>query len=122
MLLYCLLVSYYRLVQPFCVADTEKVPHKFKFTSLHFGRVYQFSKRHAMEESRQQVALSQGMRVKLEVQRLHLKEKLDQLGSKEPPSALKLDADTVSLSSNASSVCFIFLFFVFFILASIIIS
>ncbi|TKS70095.1 Tyrosine-protein kinase [Collichthys lucidus] len=66
-------------------------------------RVYQFSKRHAMEESRQQVALSQGMRVKLEVQRLHLKEKLDQLGSKEPPSALKLDADTVSLSSNASS-------------------
>nr|XP_046241599.1 tyrosine-protein kinase Fes/Fps [Scatophagus argus] len=63
-------------------------------------RVYQFSKKHAMEECRQQVALSQGMRAKLEVQRLLLKEKLDQLGSKEPPSALKLDSDTVSVSSN----------------------
>ncbi|KAM3625061.1 uncharacterized protein V6R79_006407 [Siganus canaliculatus] len=47
-------------------------------------RVYQFSKRHAMEECRQQVALSQGLRAKLEVQRRLLKEKLDQLGSKEP--------------------------------------
>ncbi|XP_031702441.1 tyrosine-protein kinase Fes/Fps isoform X2 [Anarrhichthys ocellatus] len=66
-------------------------------------RVYHFSKRHAMEECRQQVALSQGMRVKLEVQRLLLKEKLDQLGSKEPSSALQLDPDTVSLSSNSSN-------------------
>uniref|UniRef100_A0A3P8T695 Tyrosine-protein kinase n=1 Tax=Amphiprion percula TaxID=161767 RepID=A0A3P8T695_AMPPE len=50
------------------------------------GQVYQFSKRHAMEECRQQVALFQGIRAKLEAQRLLLKEKLDQLGSREPPS------------------------------------
>uniref|UniRef100_A0A671UQV7 Tyrosine-protein kinase n=1 Tax=Sparus aurata TaxID=8175 RepID=A0A671UQV7_SPAAU len=65
-------------------------------------RVYQFSKRHAMEECRQQVALSLGLRAKLEVQRLLLKEKLDKLGSREPPSALKLEPDSVSLSSNTS--------------------
>uniref|UniRef100_A0A7N8Y368 Tyrosine-protein kinase n=1 Tax=Mastacembelus armatus TaxID=205130 RepID=A0A7N8Y368_9TELE len=50
------------------------------------SRVYQFSKRHALEECRQQVALSQGTRAKLEIQRLILKEKLDKLGSTEPPS------------------------------------
>jgi len=58
-----------------------------------------------METCRQQVVLSQGIRAKLEVQRLLLTEKLDQLGSTEPPSALKLDPDTVSLSSNLSNVC-----------------
>jgi len=61
-----------------------------------------------MEECRQQVALSQGIKAKLDLQRLLLKEKLDQLGSREPPSALKLDSDTVSLSSttsNVSSLC-----------------
>ncbi|XP_068430786.1 tyrosine-protein kinase Fes/Fps [Clinocottus analis] len=63
-------------------------------------RVYHFSKRHAMEECRQQVALSQGGRAKLEVQRLLLKEALDHLGSKEPSSALKLDLDTVSSNSS----------------------
>uniref|UniRef100_A0A3Q3XEV1 Tyrosine-protein kinase n=1 Tax=Mola mola TaxID=94237 RepID=A0A3Q3XEV1_MOLML len=72
-------------------------------------RVYQFSKKHAMEECRQQVALSQGVRAKLQVQRLLLKGKLDQLNSKEPPSAkdgmvLKLDPDTVSLSPISSNV------------------
>nr|XP_019954237.1 PREDICTED: tyrosine-protein kinase Fes/Fps-like [Paralichthys olivaceus] len=66
-------------------------------------RVYQFSKRHALEGCRQQVALSQGVRAKLEAQRLILKEKLDQLGSKEPPPALRMDPDSVSLSSNSSS-------------------
>ncbi|XP_034535439.1 tyrosine-protein kinase Fes/Fps [Notolabrus celidotus] len=65
-------------------------------------RVYQFSKRHALEECRQQVALSQGLRAKLEAQRRVLKEKLDQLGTREPPSALKLDSDTTSLSSITS--------------------
>ncbi|XP_028258188.1 tyrosine-protein kinase Fes/Fps [Parambassis ranga] len=65
-------------------------------------RVYQFSKKHAMEECRQQVALSKGVRAKLEVQRLLLKEKLDQLGSREPPSALKLDTDTASLLSTSN--------------------
>lgn len=85
--------------------------HKYNFPSPDVpllsasSRVYQFSKRHALEECRQQVALSQGMRAKLEAQRLLLKEKLDQLGSKEPPSALRLDPDTVSLSSNTSNVC-----------------
>uniref|UniRef100_A0A665TDR3 Tyrosine-protein kinase n=1 Tax=Echeneis naucrates TaxID=173247 RepID=A0A665TDR3_ECHNA len=54
-------------------------------------KVYQFSKKHALEECRQQVVLSQGMRAKLEVQRLILKNKLEQLGSKDPPSALSLD-------------------------------
>uniref|UniRef100_A0AAX7SU56 Tyrosine-protein kinase n=1 Tax=Astatotilapia calliptera TaxID=8154 RepID=A0AAX7SU56_ASTCA len=68
-------------------------------------KVYQFSKRHAMEECRQQVALTQGQRAKLEVQRLLLKEKLDKLGSREPPSALNLDTDTVSLSSSTSNRC-----------------
>uniref|UniRef100_A0A4W6BXY9 Tyrosine-protein kinase n=1 Tax=Lates calcarifer TaxID=8187 RepID=A0A4W6BXY9_LATCA len=68
------------------------------------SRVYQFSKRHALEECRQQVALSQGMRAKLEAQRFILKEKLDQLGSREPPSALTLDQDNVSLSFNSSNV------------------
>ncbi|XP_030582288.1 tyrosine-protein kinase Fes/Fps isoform X2 [Archocentrus centrarchus] len=66
-------------------------------------RVYQFSKRHAMEECRQQVALTQGQRAKLEVQRILLKEKLEHLGSREPPSALNLDTDTVSLSSSTSN-------------------
>uniref|UniRef100_A0A7N6FIW6 Tyrosine-protein kinase n=1 Tax=Anabas testudineus TaxID=64144 RepID=A0A7N6FIW6_ANATE len=67
------------------------------------SRVYQFSKRHALEECRQQVALSQGIRAKLEVQRLILKEKLDQLGSDEPPTALMMDIDTVSVSSSTSN-------------------
>ncbi|KAM7406189.1 hypothetical protein PAMP_000582 [Pampus punctatissimus] len=66
-------------------------------------RVYQFSKRHALEDCRQQVTLSQGVRAKLEVQRLILKEKLDQLGSREPPCALNLDTDTISLSSDTNN-------------------
>ncbi|KAG7482369.1 tyrosine-protein kinase Fes Fps [Solea senegalensis] len=66
-------------------------------------RVYQFSKRHALEECRQQVALSQGVRAKMEAQRLILKQKLEQLGSEEPPSAMILDPDRVSLSSNSSN-------------------
>lgn len=68
-------------------------------------RVYQFSKRHAMEECRQQVALSQGIKAKLDVQRLLITEKLDQLGFREPPQALRLDMDSVSLSSSTSNVC-----------------
>ncbi|KAK2920248.1 tyrosine-protein kinase Fes/Fps isoform X2 [Channa argus] len=66
-------------------------------------RVYQFSKRHALEECRQQVALSQGVRAKMEIQRLVLKEKLEKLGSREPPSVMIADLDTVSLSSNTSN-------------------
>ncbi|XP_057702429.1 tyrosine-protein kinase Fes/Fps isoform X1 [Corythoichthys intestinalis] len=64
-------------------------------------RVYHLSKRLALEECRQQVTLSQGRRLKLEVQRLILKTKLDQLGSREPPPALQLDKDTQSLLSKS---------------------
>ncbi|XP_068594973.1 tyrosine-protein kinase Fes/Fps isoform X2 [Brachionichthys hirsutus] len=66
-------------------------------------RIYQFSKMLAIEECRQEVSFSLALRAKLEAQRLLLKEKLDQLGSKEPPSALKLDTDSISLSSSVST-------------------
>nr|XP_057945210.1 tyrosine-protein kinase Fes/Fps [Doryrhamphus excisus] len=56
-------------------------------------RVYQLSKRNALEECRQQVALSQGRRAKMEVQRLILKTKLEELGSKEPPPAMQMNTD-----------------------------
>uniref|UniRef100_A0A8D3DCT0 Tyrosine-protein kinase n=1 Tax=Scophthalmus maximus TaxID=52904 RepID=A0A8D3DCT0_SCOMX len=85
--------------------DTEKLnPKEIELNDLTLEtiQVYQFSKRHALEQCRQQVVLSQGTRAKLEAQRLILKEKLDQLGSKDPPSALKLDPDTISLSSTSS--------------------
>lgn len=49
------------------------------------------------------MALSQGIRARLEAQRLLLKEKLDQLGSREPPSALNQDPETSSLPSAAGS-------------------
>lgn len=108
-----------------CVLLTVKGPTQIEFPFPDvlllsvLSRVYQFSKRHALEECRQQVALSQGMRAKLEVQRRLLKEKLDKLGSKEPSSALKLDPDTVSLLSNTSlvySLClWVFLSFIFFL-------
>lgn len=67
------------------------------------SRIYQFSKRHALEECRQQVALSQGIRARLEVQRVLLKEKLDQLGTKEPVSSLNQDLEASSLLSVAGS-------------------
>ncbi|XP_056134951.1 tyrosine-protein kinase Fes/Fps [Lampris incognitus] len=63
-------------------------------------RVYQFSKRHALEEGRHQVALSLAARAKLEAQRLLLKEKLDRLGTSEPPSGLQLDEDCATVSTN----------------------
>lgn len=52
-----------------------------------------------MEECRQQVAQSQGMKAKLEVQRVLLQEKLEQLGSSEPPSALDF------MSPSTTNVC-----------------
>lgn len=109
--LFTSLVLFYWLL---CVAHT--VLHRINLPSLTLSRVYQFSKKHAMEECRQRVALSQGMRAKLEAQRLLLKEKLDRLGSKEPPSALKLDPDAVSLSSITSNVCYLWQAFLSFFL------
>uniref|UniRef100_A0AAV2J5R7 F-BAR domain-containing protein n=1 Tax=Knipowitschia caucasica TaxID=637954 RepID=A0AAV2J5R7_KNICA len=66
-------------------------------------RVYQFSKSQALEQSRQQVVLSQGLRAKLEVQRLLLKEKLEQLGSEDPPPALELSSSSTSNDKNQSA-------------------
>lgn len=56
-----------------------------------------------MEECRQQVAQSQGMKAKLEVQRVLLKEKLEQLGSTEPPSAPGLATNVCSLWQPAAA-------------------
>lgn len=50
------------------------------------------------------MALSQGVRARLEAQRVLLKEKLDQLGPEDPPSALNQDQDATSLLSTAGSV------------------
>uniref|UniRef100_A0A8C5NH60 Tyrosine-protein kinase n=1 Tax=Gouania willdenowi TaxID=441366 RepID=A0A8C5NH60_GOUWI len=67
-------------------------------------RVYQFSKRQAVEVCRQQVTLTHGVRAKLEAQRIVMMEKLDQLGFSDPPSVLNLDTD--SCSSSATNVSF----------------
>lgn len=79
-------------------------PPLIKVAGPLLSRVFQFSKRHALEECRQQVALSQGIRARLEVQRVLLKEKLDQLGPGDPPSALNQDQDAASLLLAAGSV------------------
>uniref|UniRef100_A0A8C9TX50 Tyrosine-protein kinase n=1 Tax=Scleropages formosus TaxID=113540 RepID=A0A8C9TX50_SCLFO len=64
-------------------------------------RVYQFSKRNALEDSRQQVVESMGTRTRLEAQRLLLAETLYSLGSQEPPS-ICLDEDRMSNTSTVS--------------------
>ncbi|XP_056607029.1 tyrosine-protein kinase Fes/Fps isoform X2 [Triplophysa dalaica] len=64
-------------------------------------RVYQFSKRNALEDSRQQVVLSMVARARLEAQRRVLSDKLQSLGSKEAPG-LDLDDDRISITSNNS--------------------
>lgn len=51
------------------------------------------------------MTLSQGFRARLEVQRVLLKEKLDHLGSEDPPPAWNQDLDTVSLLCSPGSVC-----------------
>uniref|UniRef100_A0A8C5I6Q8 Tyrosine-protein kinase n=1 Tax=Gouania willdenowi TaxID=441366 RepID=A0A8C5I6Q8_GOUWI len=63
-------------------------------------RVYQFSKRQAVEVCRQQVTLTHGVRAKLEAQRIVMMEKLDQLGFSDPPSVLNLDTDSCSSSAT----------------------
>ncbi|XP_005166438.1 tyrosine-protein kinase Fes/Fps isoform X1 [Danio rerio] len=64
-------------------------------------RVYQFSKRNALEDSRQQVVLSMVVRARLEAQRRLLADKLQCLGTNELPS-LGLDDDRISLTSSNS--------------------
>uniref|UniRef100_A0A673LER6 Tyrosine-protein kinase n=1 Tax=Sinocyclocheilus rhinocerous TaxID=307959 RepID=A0A673LER6_9TELE len=74
------------------------------FSSACCFRVYQFSKRNAVEDSRQQVVLSMVARARLEAQRRLLADKLQSLGSKEAPP-IGLDDDRISVtSSNSSSV------------------
>lgn len=45
------------------------------------------------------------MKAKLEVQRILLREKLEQLGNTELPSGLRLDTDADLISSSVSNVC-----------------
>lgn len=66
-------------------------------------RVYQFSKRHALEESRQQVALSLGVRARLEAQRIMLTGKLEWLGAGDPPPIQGMERDKDLLSSSCSA-------------------
>ncbi|KAJ8247498.1 hypothetical protein GJAV_G00247090 [Gymnothorax javanicus] len=63
-------------------------------------RVYQFSKRNALEDSRNQLVVSMGVRSRLEAQRLIIAEKLKLLGSRDPPPVC-LDDDHVSVSSES---------------------
>ncbi|KAI1889766.1 hypothetical protein AGOR_G00166310 [Albula goreensis] len=68
-------------------------------TAANMGqRVYQFSKRSALEDSRQHLVVSMGTRACLEAQRLMLAEKLKSLGSRDPPP-MCLDDDRLSISS-----------------------
>ncbi|XP_051947574.1 tyrosine-protein kinase Fes/Fps-like isoform X2 [Xyrauchen texanus] len=71
--------------------------------SAHTGqRVYLFSKRNALEDSRQQVVLTMVARARLGAQRRVLADKLQTLGSKIAPS-LGLDDDQISVTSVTSS-------------------
>ncbi|KAL0189562.1 hypothetical protein M9458_016661, partial [Cirrhinus mrigala] len=63
--------------------------------------VYQFSKRNALEDSRQQVVLSMVARARLEAQRRLLADKLKSLGSKDAPP-IGLDDDRISITSSNS--------------------
>ncbi|XP_031424894.1 tyrosine-protein kinase Fes/Fps [Clupea harengus] len=64
-------------------------------------RIYQFSKRNALEDGRQLVMVSMVTRARLEAQRLLLSEKLQKLGSREPPH-FDLDDDRRSITSSTS--------------------
>ncbi|XP_035386712.1 tyrosine-protein kinase Fes/Fps isoform X2 [Electrophorus electricus] len=65
-------------------------------------RVYQFSKRNALEDSRQQVVMSMVARARLEAQRKMLADKLQYLGSREAPT-VGLHDDHLSITSSISS-------------------
>uniref|UniRef100_V9KF45 Tyrosine-protein kinase n=1 Tax=Callorhinchus milii TaxID=7868 RepID=V9KF45_CALMI len=63
------------------------------------SRIYIFSKKCALEESRQQMHVLLCTKGKLEAQRVLLARKLKDLGNKEPPPAIQLDEDGYSISS-----------------------
>ncbi len=69
--------------------------------SVCFCRVYQFSKRNALEDGRQQIVLSMVARTRLEAQRRLLVDKLETLGSKDAP-LIGLDDDRISVTSSNS--------------------
>uniref|UniRef100_A0A8C1AKC0 Tyrosine-protein kinase n=1 Tax=Cyprinus carpio carpio TaxID=630221 RepID=A0A8C1AKC0_CYPCA len=73
------------------------------FSSVCCFRVYQFSKRNALEDSRQQVVLSMVARARLEAQRRLLADKLQSLGSKDAPP-IDLDDDQISVTSSNSVI------------------
>uniref|UniRef100_A0A8C1XAM0 Tyrosine-protein kinase n=1 Tax=Cyprinus carpio TaxID=7962 RepID=A0A8C1XAM0_CYPCA len=75
------------------------------FSSVCCFRVYQFSKRNALEDSRQQVVLSMVARARLEAQRRLLADKLQSLGSKDAPP-IDLDDDQISVTSSNSVILF----------------
>uniref|UniRef100_A0AAR2KLY4 Tyrosine-protein kinase n=1 Tax=Pygocentrus nattereri TaxID=42514 RepID=A0AAR2KLY4_PYGNA len=79
------------------------VSSTYPSVSLWLTRVYQFSKRNALEDSRQQVVMSMVVRARLEAQRRLLADKLKSLGSQEAPPVC-LDDDQISITSNNSSV------------------
>ncbi|XP_048119536.1 tyrosine-protein kinase Fes/Fps isoform X1 [Alosa alosa] len=66
-------------------------------------RIYQYSKRNALEDSRQQVMVSMVTRARLEAQRLLLAEKLQWLGDRDPPRIDLDDDDRRSITSSTSS-------------------
>uniref|UniRef100_A0A8C1PSB9 Tyrosine-protein kinase n=1 Tax=Cyprinus carpio TaxID=7962 RepID=A0A8C1PSB9_CYPCA len=96
------------ILVPFPFSDFPRFSPLFMnvslFSSVCCFRVYQFSKRNALEDSRQQVVLSMVARARLEAQRRLLADKLQSLGSKDAPP-IDLDDDQISVtSSNSSSV------------------
>ncbi|XP_043934198.1 tyrosine-protein kinase Fes/Fps [Protopterus annectens] len=69
-----------------------------KSMGLH-QRIYLLSKRHALEDLRQQTQVLLCSQAKLEAQRVILKDKLNSLGNRDPPQALNLDDDQLSVTS-----------------------
>ncbi|XP_066557715.1 tyrosine-protein kinase Fes/Fps [Amia ocellicauda] len=84
--------------QQACVEQLEQELQVEERPSNFGKRVYMFSKRNALEDSRQQVLVTMGIRSRLEAQRRVLSEKLQSLGNRDPPS-IGLDEDSISNSS-----------------------
>uniref|UniRef100_A0A9J8CMC9 Tyrosine-protein kinase n=1 Tax=Cyprinus carpio carpio TaxID=630221 RepID=A0A9J8CMC9_CYPCA len=95
------------ILVPFPFSDFPRFSPLFMnvslFSSVCCFRVYQFSKRNALEDSRQQVVLSMVARARLEAQRRLLADKLQSLGSKDAPP-IDLDDDQISVTSSNSVI------------------